>query len=153
MNNHSSSLSGSMTTYLFIGDIGGTNSRMALYDTKAGCSVDDPLVVKYYRNATTLPDDAHDQPDAFATHIVIPFLEHCWQHSGAPLKPIHECHIIACMAIAGAVINNRVKMTNLHDLIIDGNSIPDNRSHPYCDLSYHQRLCGARVWLFDAQIE
>jgi glucokinase len=133
MNDFGSSLTGGrLTTYLFTGDIGGTNSRMALYDTDSTvCSVDSPLVVKYYRNATSYPEDAYSDPEAFATYIVAPFLQHCWEESGAPLKPLAECRIIACMAAAGAVINNRVKMTNLNDMLIDGNLIQDNRHHPY----------------------
>ena len=60
--------------YLLTGDIGGTNSRMSLYDVSSS----KPKVVYYYRNAEHLPEEHLSDPDAFPLRIVAPFLQHCW---------------------------------------------------------------------------
>jgi len=104
-----------MTTYLLTGDVGGTNSRMGLY------SVEDriPLVVKYYRNQDYMSEK---QDGIFEKKIIAPFLQHCWE-TNLKLAPLDEVEIIACLAIAGPVRNNKVSMSNLHNIVIDGTAI------------------------------
>lgn len=82
--------------YLLAGDIGGTKTTLALYDFRQGPLV--PLAETTVQNesATGLAD------------IIDTFLGE--QH----LRP--EC---ACFGVAGPVIGNRVRMTNL-DWILDG---------------------------------
>lgn len=103
------------TAYLLTADVGGTNSRMGLY------SVEDciPLVVKYYRNQDYM---ISKQDGIFEKNIIAPFLQHCWE-SNANLQPLDQVEIIACLAIAGPVRNNSVFISNLHDIVIDGNAI------------------------------
>lgn len=115
------------TTYLLTGDIGGTNSRMSLYATCDSCDRDDPLVVELYRNAQHLPENCRGDDTCFQKHIVIPFLELCWKRADL----VDDCHIVACFAIAGVVTNNRVSVTNLGGLVIDGNVIAEDRSHKH----------------------
>ena len=126
----------SSTIFLLTGDIGGTNSRMALYDPACkSCSSDEPLAVKYYRNAEHLPEDCHSHPDAFATKIVIPFLQYCWEEqkeSAVRLPPMSQhVQILAVLATAGTVTNNQVRMTNLGNLLVDGTAIQENTKDPY----------------------
>ena len=121
--------------YLLTGDIGGTNSRMSLYDVKNG----EPKVVYYYRNAEHIPEDRVKDRDAFPMHIVVPFLKHCWSADSSnnkkknpvALAPLEESEIVACIATAGVVSNNAAKLTNLGGLLIDGNDIQNNTSNPY----------------------
>eukprot|EP00429_Kryptoperidinium_foliaceum_P006230 CAMPEP_0176021684 /NCGR_PEP_ID=MMETSP0120_2-20121206/10536_1 /TAXON_ID=160619 /ORGANISM="Kryptoperidinium foliaceum, Strain CCMP 1326" /LENGTH=368 /DNA_ID=CAMNT_0017354805 /DNA_START=30 /DNA_END=1134 /DNA_ORIENTATION=+ len=103
------------TVYLLTGDIGGTNSRMGLY------SVDDnaPLVVKYYRNLEILTKPVDG---IFERNIIAPFLQHCWESNNS-LAPLDQVEIVACLAIAGPVRNNKVCMSNLHNIVIDGTAI------------------------------
>jgi glucokinase len=103
------------TAYLLTADVGGTNSRMGLY------SVDDciPLVVKYYRNQDYL---TAKKDGIFEKNVVAPFLQHCWE-SNSNLVSLDQVEIIACLAIAGPVRNNSVFMSNLHNIVIDGNAI------------------------------
>ena len=132
------------TVYLLTGDIGGTNSRMSLYDVKSGAT---PKVVKYYRNAQHLPEATLSDPDAFAMRIVVPFLQFCWnngddqpeqkQHKNAKSKkpsslaPLTSSAIVACIATAGVVTNNRANLTNLGNLLIDGNAMQNNTTNKY----------------------
>ncbi|EEC45139.1 glucokinase [Phaeodactylum tricornutum CCAP 1055/1] len=118
--------------YLLTADVGGTNSRMSLYDAEATCCEDKPLVVKYYRNSEHLTCHV-DDPKAFPKHIVIPFLKYCWNEAEKKddLVPLKSCQIIACFATAGIVSNNKVNMTNLDDLLIDGNAIQNDQKDPY----------------------
>jgi len=119
--------------FLLTGDIGGTNSRMSLYDTTYSSSgSDQPLVDKYYRNSEHLPEDCHDHPEAFANKIVIPFLKYCWEEqTEAKLPPIAQVQILAALATAGIVSNNQVRMTNLGYLLVDGNAIQENTKDTY----------------------
>lgn len=120
------------TIYLLTGDIGGTNSRMSLYDTTSSCGADQPLVVKYYLNEEHLPEDCHGHPEAFASNIVIPFLKYCWdEQDESQLQPLHDVQILAALATAGIVANNRVRMTNLGYLLVDGTAIEQNCSDKY----------------------
>jgi glucokinase len=125
----------SNTIFLLTGDIGGTNSRMSLYDaSESECSKDTPLAVYYYRNKHTIPDDCHGHADIFEQKIVIPFLKYCWEEneeSKAKLPPLHQVQILATLATAGIVANNQAKLTNLGDMLVDGNAIADNYSDPY----------------------
>lgn len=86
-------------TYLFIGDIGGTNCRLSLYTTSSKT----PLFTKEYPNESYITDSTK----TFEHEIFLPFL------SEADLDWDHETTLIACFAVAGPVKNNRVVMTNL----------------------------------------
>jgi glucokinase len=111
------------TTYLLTGDIGGTNSRMGLYDP----SKTKPLHVVYYRNLDSLDQNV---PGIFEQKIIAPFLEECWDKHIPTLAPLEHVEIVSCLAIAGPVRHNRVSMSNLHDIVIDGDAIA---SHRYCN--------------------
>jgi glucokinase len=113
------------TTYLLTGDIGGTNSRMSLY------TVDDEehLVVKYFRNEEHLPKAIRGDPTAFQKYIIIPFLQFCWET--AQLAPLEDCEIIACLATAGLVTSNGVRMTNFDNLLVDGAAIEQDNENEY----------------------
>ena len=121
------------TTYLLTGDIGGTNSRMSLYGTSADDDNDSPLVVKYYRNAEHLPVETRSDPEAFPKHIVIPFLKHCWETTPSLRDNNNnkDYQIIACLATAGLVVTNGVRMTNLDNLLVDGSAMEANTTDDY----------------------
>lgn len=106
--------------YLLTGDIGGTNSRMSLYDVRD--STTKPRVEFPYRNAQHLPEESLKDPDAFPLRIVVPFLEYCWK-TDASLAPLAEAEIVGCIATAGVVSNNRARLTNLGNLLIDGTAM------------------------------
>ena len=107
------------TCYLLTGDIGGTNSRMGLYSI----GVDKPLAVVTYRNAEHI---TVKEEGIFTRKIIAPFLKHCWEEI-PNIAPIELTEIIACLAIAGPVKDNKVVMSNLHNVEICGNSIAENR--------------------------
>ena len=115
--------------YLLTGDIGGTNSRMSLYATDCACDEDKPLVVEIYKNEEHLTEK-FDDPNTFPTKVIVPFLELCWKKI-SNLVPISDCEIIACLAIAGVVTHNRVNLTNLENLVIDGTHIAKCRNNAY----------------------
>lgn len=122
--------------YLLTGDIGGTNSRMALYDPlNTDCSSKDkPLVEKYYRNSEHIPKDCHGHPQVFQERIVIPFLKYCWEENAESkniLHPFRKVRILATLATAGVVSNNRAYLTNLGDMLIDGTAIAENVQDKY----------------------
>jgi glucokinase len=109
------------TIYLLTGDIGGTNSRMGLYDA----TTNQPLQVKYYPNdqvMTTKTDGIFEQ------NVIAPFLKHCWtvNDNNTSLAVLDEVEIVACFAIAGPVRHNRVSMSNLHFIEIDGDKIANH---------------------------
>jgi len=106
------------TSYLLTGDIGGTNSRMGLY--LVGNNT--PLGVVTYRNHDHL---SKREDGIFVRNIIYPFLKHCWE-TVPNMPPIELSEIIACLAIAGPVKDNRVIMSNLHGIEICGNSIVEN---------------------------
>ena len=122
-----------MTTYLLTGDIGGTNSRMSLYETESSCYDDKPIMIKHFRNFEHLPESTHKDPAAFQKNIVIPFLKYCWEKSPdkAKLVPLEECEILACLATAGLVLKNGVQLTNLGNLLIDGRAIENDKNNKY----------------------
>lgn len=83
--------------YLLCGDIGGTNTRLALFDP----SSKDPIYSKEYRNINIITDKSK----SFESDIFSPFLDE------AELDDNSD--IIACFAVAGPVKNNSVTLTNL----------------------------------------
>ena len=111
------------TTYLLTGDIGGTNSRMGLYST--GDNI--PLMVKTFRNLECLREK---ETGIFQTNIIIPFLEECWSNI-RQIEPIESSNIVASLAVAGPVRNNKVSMSNLHGIVIDGDAITNADNSPY----------------------
>lgn len=102
------------TVYLLTGDIGGTNSRLSLYAVDAK----EPLVTKNYRNAQYVLEHV-DDPAAFGRYIVGPFLEFCSDQA----KLCASFRVVACLATAGVVKDNQVRLTNLGNLLIDGNAL------------------------------
>lgn len=96
------------STYLMIGDIGGTNCRLGLY--KPGSDKAD--FERIYSNSACITDDTK----SFAKDIFLPFL----QESGLDLS---SKTIVACFAIAGPVKDNRVVLSNLNNTVIDGAEI------------------------------
>lgn len=117
------------TTYLLTGDIGGTHSRIALYDISSTI----PLEVKIYRNQDYITER---KDGLFEAKIIAPFLQHCWAVVKG-LEPIERVDIVACFAVAGPVEDNKVQMSNLHDLEIDGHAIARGM---YCYETYVERI-------------
>ena len=113
------------TYYLVTGDIGGTNSRLGFYDVSSNI----PLKVKFYANDEYLPEK---RPEIFEKNVLTPFLEQCWEEIHG-LPHLELVDIIACLAIAGPVADNQVQMSNLHDIIVDGNAIERNTSNKYLE--------------------
>lgn len=107
-----------VTSYLLTGDIGGTNSRMGLY--LVGNNT--PLFVKTYRN---LDFFTKKEAGIFENNVIGPFLKTCWE-TVPNMTPIELSEIIACLAIAGPVKNNKVIMSNLHDIEICGDTIVES---------------------------
>lgn len=128
-----------MKTYLLTGDIGGTNSRMGLYDTHSN----NPLKVKIYRNQDHLPSDNNTASTVFQDKIITPFLKLCFdelnivspddEENGVGLETFR---ILACLACAGPVQDNRVRLSNLGNLLIDGGVI-GNAAGPYLNRIDH----------------
>lgn len=114
------------TCYLLTGDIGGTNSRMSLYESNR----DQAVVVKIFRNSEHLPEAVLGESGAFSKYIVDPFLAHCWKACQSLVR-LDECDIIACLAIAGVVSDNTVRLTNLGNLLVDGHAMAKNETTPY----------------------
>ena len=100
------------TTFLLAGDIGGTNSRLRLY----AHGESKHKFEREYRNQTYLTDK---EDDAFERLIIHRFLKE------SNLINNDNCEIIAVLACAGPVKDNKVYLTNL-DITIDGNSIKNN---------------------------
>mmetsp|Transcript_5594 Transcript_5594/g.15165 ORF Transcript_5594/g.15165 Transcript_5594/m.15165 type:complete len:419 (-) Transcript_5594:971-2227(-) len=112
-----------MTSFLLTGDIGGTNSRMGLYTIGDNM----PLAIKYFRNQEFLP---HKEDGIFEKHIIAPFLKQCWEERASTLPSIDQVEIIACLAVAGPVRNNKASLSNLHDIEIDGTAIANQKFCP-----------------------
>lgn len=110
--------------YLLTGDIGGTNSRMSLYDLRSTS----PKVYQEYRNEKYIPKVKRQEHDAFPTRIIVPFLEHCWKELGLETVNVE---IVACIATAGIVTDNMARLTNLDNLLISGNDIQHNTSDKF----------------------
>ena len=119
------------STYLLTGDIGGTNSRMALYDVNTNPH-SKPRVEKYYRNTEQIPSESYNDPEIFQTKIITAFVKHCWEECETViLPPLHSVQIIATLAVAGFVLQNRVHLTNLGNMLVDGTAIGNNTNNKY----------------------
>lgn len=104
--------SSSQSQYIFmVGDIGGTNTRLALYAPGSSTTL---LYQDEFRNAKYITDNTK----SFERDIFLPFLD----ASGMDFK---DTSIVACFAVAGPVKDNCVIMTNMENLTIklDGNDI------------------------------
>lgn len=125
-----------MTTYLLTGDIGGTNSRMFLYDPTAATTT--PLYTHQYRNATNIPQP--DRPHAFSDNIITPFLQQCWEKNDQ-LEPLgNGVRIVSVLAVAGVVHNNRVELTNLGNMAVDGYEIEKSGRNKFLKSIVHCRI-------------
>jgi len=129
-------------TYILAGDIGGTNSRFALY--RQGDEQKKPIFVQIYSNKEALRNktessiirrilDALVGKDAPKYHheTLQPFLEKCldkveeWKELGKE-EVLSQIQVVACLATAGPVtMQNDVFMVNLGKKggDIDGNEI------------------------------
>lgn len=116
------------TVYFLTGDIGGTNSRMFLYDSNKS----QPLAFRLFRNQDFIPTDCYGDDSVFQRNIVVPFLEHCWaeqeQHN---LLDLNQVEIRAVLAVAGVVTNNHCNVTNLGNMLVDGNLIAADESSEF----------------------
>jgi glucokinase len=104
------------THYLLTGDIGGTNSRLGLYDLSSSI----PLCVKIYQNEEELKEGASN--GIFEKKIIVPFLNLCWE-TVPGLAPVELAEIVACLACAGPVKDNRCIMSNRDNIVVDGDTI------------------------------
>lgn len=114
-----------ITHYLLTGDIGGTNSRLGLYDISSKI----PLHAIIYDNEENLPKAADG---IFEKNIIAPFLRSCWEEVPG-LAPIELTEIVACLACAGPVADNGTVLSNRGDVVINGNSIVKQK---YCKDKY-----------------
>lgn len=113
------------TVYFLTGDIGGTNSRMFLYDS----SKSQPLAFRLFRNQDFLPTDCYGDDTIFQRNIIIPFLEECWaEQEKYNLLDLDQVEIRAVLAVAGVVTNNHCNVTNLGNMLVDGNLIAADES-------------------------
>jgi glucokinase len=78
------------------------------------------IKTKIFRNQEHLIDKTDGE---FERKIVAPFLQLCWET--ASLAPIEDVEIVACLACAGPVRNNKVNMSNI-GITIDGSAIENN---------------------------
>ena len=127
-----------MKYYLLTGDIGGTNSRMAFYDTHHTSSSNKkkchPIYEKHYRNAEHILPEYYNDPNVFTNQIIIPFLKYCFEemkNDNATSTENDGVQIIATLAVAGMVLNNQVHLTNLGNMLIDGNAIANNNKDEF----------------------
>lgn len=148
------------TIYLLTGDIGGTNSRMALYETTNHpyTNHEDALLLqKTFRNAEHIGPATHDNKDSrdtdpgiFALKIIRPFLQYCFDTNDndddtttSIKKKLanSDCIILATLATAGVVDHNRAHLTNLGNLLIDGTAI----TKQYHDDPYISKIISCRI--------
>jgi hypothetical protein len=117
------------THYLLTGDIGGTNSRLGLYDISSHI----PLYVKIFENEIELKEGAAD--GIFARKIVAPFLKECWENVSG-LAPMELTEIVACLACAGPVSSNKCVLSNRGNVVVDGNEILEQKYYkdPYLSM-------------------
>lgn len=106
--------------YLVAGDIGGTNSRLAVYVADDGDEKKDALVTMYYENEKAMNNDK-----SFEEAVLRPFLEHCFAQSALRDRgsTLDNSSVTACLACAGPAQNNCVRMTNIEnrdEVVIDG---------------------------------
>jgi len=109
-----------ITHYLLTGDIGGTNSRLGLYDTSSSI----PLCVEIYENEEHLNEGAQD--GIFEKKIIAPFLRLCWE-TVPGLAPIELTEIVACLACAGPITDNRCILSNRGNVVVDGSTIVEQK--------------------------
>jgi len=99
---------------------------MGLYDA----STNQPIRVEYYENYIVLNSKRNG---IFEENVIAPFLKDCWEK--ASLAPLEEVELVACLAIAGPVRHNKVSMSNLHYIVIDGDAIANHtynsQNNPY----------------------
>mmetsp|Transcript_19532 Transcript_19532/g.39575 ORF Transcript_19532/g.39575 Transcript_19532/m.39575 type:complete len:432 (-) Transcript_19532:545-1840(-) len=138
------------SAFILAGDIGGTNSRLALFDP-AHCGSSGsgepptPLYTHTYRNTKALK---HGDADlTFPMDVILPFLTDCFEKQGIAERD----GIVACFAVAGPVRQNRVVMTNVGEhhspdvgkpkqvLVVDGALIEATR------ISYLSKLVRVRI--------
>ena len=116
----SSSSKNTKKTYILAGDIGGTNTRLAIYSTDitSTSSITKPLFSKEYQNEKYITD-----PSKTFEHEI--FLEYL---SEVDLDWDSDINLVACFAVAGPVRDNAATMTNLGDylVVLDGNAIESN---------------------------
>ena len=105
-------------TYILVGDIGGTNTRLALYYYNGCKATDTPLYTKQYLNERHITDSSK----TFETEIFLQFLSEC------TITFDDRTQIIACFAVAGPVSDNQVKLTNLGGVVLDGKSVTANKN-------------------------
>lgn len=111
------SRSGSKSTYIVAGDIGGTNSRFALYSPGKR----DSLITYTFPNESALKD-----AKSYHHATLKPFLEKCLAEVDQMKNiDVSTLRVVACLATAGPVkTNNTVYMTNIAGgCTIDGNEI------------------------------
>jgi hypothetical protein len=95
--------------YFLTGDIGGTNSRLFLYDSRHTSSTGGtttPLAHQTFLNRNHVLPIADRATDAtiFQRTIILPFLAHCWDHqSQYGLLDIDAVAIRVVLAVAGVV--------------------------------------------------
>jgi glucokinase len=133
------------TTYLLVGDIGGTNTRLAIYSTdtdtdstndKKNDKQKQPLYTNEYQNE----DYVNKEDFSFEHSIFLPFLSECQSKRNDLNWNTNTFNIVSCFAVAGPVHNNKVTLTNLGghytssqkvdatrlEIVLDGNSIEQN---------------------------
>ena len=122
------------TTFLFIGDIGGTNCRLSIYSTLSNNNDDNddnnnkPLYTKEYANESYITDTTK----TFENEIFIPFLKDFIDSSTISDVDIHDnIKFISCFAVAGPIQYNSVTLTNLNNIVLNGTSIEQNTTTPY----------------------
>ena len=102
-----------MTLFVLAGDIGGTNSRLALYPAPSPnsnvISYSPPLFLKKYVNEIHLPTDSH----VWEHEILLSFLQDAYDLGHFTID--EHLGFVACLAVAGPVDtrNNRVTLTNI----------------------------------------
>jgi glucokinase len=117
--------------YFLTGDIGGTNSRLYLYDSRhptisSTGGTTTPLAHQTFLNRNHILPVADRATDAtiFQRTIIIPFLAHCWANqSQYGLLDIDDVVIRVVLAVAGVVQDNAVRVTNLDNMVIDGHRL------------------------------
>lgn len=113
-NNRMTNKTETKKTYLLVGDIGGTNTRLAIYTTDSK----EALHAKIYSNEHYFKDPS----STFENAIFPKFLsQEC-----TTLKDDDSINLIACFAVAGPVHNNKVMLTNLGGVELDGKKVENN---------------------------
>ena len=90
-------------TYLLAGDVGGTNTRLALYDTTGS---KEPHLREYLNSKYTTDDKA--RTFRFEDEIIEPFLQEWYDANGFNGTAVA---IFSCFAVAGPVDDNCAAMT------------------------------------------